>query len=104
MRKATIVHYNVLPGVAPLVGGYLKACAQTHQAIRDNWDIELYSDHVKTPVSHLIQHLVARQPEVIGFSVYTWNVGIMQRVVPTLRGLLPSTTRYVLGGVEVMHC
>jgi hypothetical protein len=104
MRKATIVHYNALPRVAPLVGGYLKAYAQTHQEIRDHWDIELYTDHVKTPVSHLIQHLVARAPDVIGFSVYTWNVGIMQRVVPTLRGLLRPTTRYLLGGVEVMHC
>jgi hypothetical protein len=103
-RKASIIQFNALPRVAPLVGGYLKAFAHADPALRDTWDIELYNDHVKTPASQLIQHLVRHQPEVIGFSVYTWNVGLVQRVLPTLRGLLPPTTRYLLGGVEVMHC
>jgi radical SAM superfamily enzyme YgiQ (UPF0313 family) len=101
---ATIVHLNALPSVTPLVGGYLKAYARTEPEIRKNWDIELYSAHVRTPASHIISHLVARAPRVIGFSVYTWNVGLVQRVLPTLRALLPASTQFILGGVEVMHC
>jgi len=103
-RTATLVHLNALPSVTPLVGGYLKAYAQANPDIRANWDIQLYSAHVRTPASHIITQLAERAPEVIGFSVYTWNVGLVQRVLHALRGLLPRTTEYLLGGVEVMHC
>jgi radical SAM superfamily enzyme YgiQ (UPF0313 family) len=103
-RKATVVHLDALPNVTPLVGGYLKAYAETEPEIRSNWDIELFSAHVRKPVSQVINHLVERAPDVIGFSVYTWNVGMVQRVLPVLRRLLPAGTQYLLGGVEVMHC
>ena len=103
-QKATLVHLNSLPAVAPLVGGYLKAYAEADSDIRHNWDIELYTAHVRTPASQIIRHLVNRAPRVIGFSVYTWNVALVQRLLPALRGLLPPRTEYLLGGVEVMHC
>ena len=103
-QKALIVHLNTLPGVAPLVGGYLKAYAEAQSDVRNHWDVELYSAHIRTPASQILQHLVDRAPRVIGFSVYTWNVALMQRLLPALRGLLPPDTQYLLGGVEVMHC
>src|SRR4030095_7003269 len=103
-RTAALVHLNALPSVTPLVGGYLKAYAQTDPDIRRDWNIELYSAHVRSPASHIITHLVERAPDVVGFSVYTWNVGLVQRVLRALRGLLPESTQYLLGGVEVMHC
>jgi radical SAM superfamily enzyme YgiQ (UPF0313 family) len=104
LQKATLVHLNTLPNVAPLVGGYLKAYADSRADVRSNWSIDLYTTHVRTPVTRIIEHLVDRRPRVIGFSVYTWNVGLVRRLLPALRGLLPPETEYLLGGVEVMHC
>ncbi len=103
-QKAILVHLNSLPAIAPLVGGYLKAHAEAESDIRSNWEIELFSADVRTPASQIIQHLVDRAPRVIGFSVYTWNVALVQRLLPALRGLLPARTEYLLGGVEVTHC
>jgi radical SAM superfamily enzyme YgiQ (UPF0313 family) len=105
MRKtAILVHLNAYVTVTPLVGGYLKAFAQTEPELRNGWDIELYNTYVRTPASEIIQYLIEQKPDVIGFSVYTWNVGLVSRLLPALRGVLPPVTRFLLGGVEVMHC
>src|SRR5688572_22193355 len=103
-QTATIVHLDTLPKVAPLVGGYLKAYAEGEPDLHGQWDIDLYTAHIRTPASQIIRALVDRAPRVIGFSVYTWNVGLVQRLLPALRGLLRSNTEFLLGGVEVMHC
>jgi putative methyltransferase len=103
-NKAILVHLNAFVSVTPLVGGYLKAFAQTEPELRNGWDIELYNTYVRTPASEIIQYLMEEKPEVIGFSVYTWNVGLVSRLLPALRGVLPPVTRFLLGGVEVMHC
>jgi radical SAM superfamily enzyme YgiQ (UPF0313 family) len=101
-KKAVLVHLNGLVNLTPLSGGYLKAYALQEPVIRDNWDIQLYSVYVRTSAAEIIQHLTDARPDVIGFSVYTWNFGLVIRVLSALRGLLPNT-RYILGGTEVMH-
>jgi hypothetical protein len=103
MPRATLVHLNALPRVTPLVGGYLKAYAEASPEIRRDWTIDLYSTHVRTPASEIVHHLVGTAPQVIAFSTYTWNIGLVQRVLPALRGLLRRGTQFLLGGVEVMH-
>jgi hypothetical protein len=103
-RKATLVHLDALPSVTPLVGGYLKACAEADPDIRAGWSIEIYANYFRTPASALLRHLVDAAPQVVGFSTYTWNAGIVRRVLPALRGLLRGGTQFLLGGVEVMHC
>jgi len=102
-RKAVLVHLNGLVRVTPLAGGYLKAYAQADPAVREDWEIELYGTYARTPASEVLQHLVRAAPAVLGFSVYTWNVGLVLRLVEALRGVLPAGTRYLLGGPEVMH-
>lgn len=100
-KKAVLLHINAFVSVTPLVGGYLKAYALTEPEIRNHWDIELYSTFLRTPASEIIQYLFERQPDVVGFSAYTWNVGLIKRLLPALRAVLPATTRFILGGVEV---
>jgi radical SAM superfamily enzyme YgiQ (UPF0313 family) len=102
-RRATLVHFDAMPSASPLAGGYLKACAEADPDLRANWDIEIYSRYVRAPLSDLMRHLVDKAPQVVGFSTYTWNAGIVQRVLPALRGLLGGRTQFLLGGVEVMH-
>ncbi len=103
-KRAVLVHLNALVRVNPLVGGYLKAYAMTHPELRQRWDIDLYSAYYHTPASTIVRDILARRPQVLGFSVYSWNVGLVLRLLRTLRGLMPASTQFILGGVEVMHC
>ena len=103
-KKATLVHLNGLASVTPLVGGYLKAYAHADSEVHGNWDIELYNGFFRTPASEVLGHLVERAPDVVGFSMYTWNVRLVMRLLSGLRGVLAPSTKYLLGGVEVMHC
>ncbi|MEM9385250.1 MAG: radical SAM protein [Pseudomonadota bacterium] len=103
-RTAVLVHLNALVRVSPLVGGYLKAYALSHETVRQHWDIQLYSAYYHVPASQILGDILARRPDVIGFSVYSWNVGLVLRLLRTLRGLLPRHVQFILGGVEVMRC
>ncbi len=101
-RSAVIVHFDGIAGLTPLVGGYLKAFALADAQVRDNWEIELYQQSCRVKASRVIRDLVARQPDLVAFSVYMWNVGLVRRLLPALRGLLPRA-HFLLGGVEVMN-
>lgn len=90
-------------GVTPLVGGYLKTFAEQEEEILTSWEIELYNTTTDAPASKIIGDLVKIKPDVIGFSLYVWNIGIVQRILPSLRGILPPSTQYLLGGVQIMN-
>jgi len=102
-KKVVLVHINPMGGVTPLVGGYLKTFAEQEEEIRSSWDIELYNTTTDSPASKIIRDLVLKEPDVIGFSLYVWNIGIIQRILPSLRGVLPPSTQYLLGGVQIMN-
>jgi radical SAM superfamily enzyme YgiQ (UPF0313 family) len=103
-KKAILVHLNGFTSVTPLVGGYLKAFAEAESDVRSSWDIDLYNDFMRTPASQVLADLVEQQPDVVCFSVYTWNVRLVMRLLSGARGVLPPATQFLLGGVEVMHC
>src|SRR6185369_6929925 len=46
--------------------------------------------------------LLAREPRIIGFGVYIWNVGETLEVVSAIRRVSPDIT-IILGGPEVSH-
>src|SRR6185503_18877270 len=98
-----IVHIDGVDGLTPLVGGYLKAFALADPEVRKHWRIELVSATCRVPASQLLRDLVRRAPDLLAFSVYVWNAGLVGRLLPALRGLLPPSTRFLLGGVEVMN-
>ncbi|MBI1381254.1 MAG: radical SAM protein [Planctomycetaceae bacterium] len=100
-KRAIVVHLNGIVGVVPLVGGYLKAYAVADPVVRATWDIELFSRHCQVKASEVILELVRREPDLVAFSVYTWNAGLVRRLLPALRGLLPGC-HFALGGVEVV--
>jgi radical SAM superfamily enzyme YgiQ (UPF0313 family) len=85
----------------PLAAGYLKAYAYA-QGLIDAAEIELLprllTDYAGDAL--LVDEIVARQPDVLGVSLYTWNsersLDIIRRVKECLPGL-----RVVVGGPEV---
>ncbi len=48
----------------------------------------------------VVEVLLARQPRIVGFGVYIWNVSQTKEVIATLRSVRPDLT-VVLGGPEV---
>src|SRR4051812_41984676 len=46
--------------------------------------------------------LLARNPRIIGFGVYIWNVSQTTEVIAAIRGIRPEV-KIILGGPEVSH-
>ncbi|MGL4736216.1 MAG: B12-binding domain-containing radical SAM protein, partial [Cellulosilyticaceae bacterium] len=66
----------------------------------DNLEIlELTINHDE---NQLIEAIYKKQPEVIGFSCYIWNMSVIKTLIPTLKKILPHTT-IILGGPEVSY-
>jgi radical SAM superfamily enzyme YgiQ (UPF0313 family) len=102
-RRAVIVHINGMERVTPLAGGYLKAYSMKEPELEGNWDIELYSTYCDaTSSSKLIADIQATGADLVGFSVYVWSAGLVKRVLPALRIIMPRAT-FALGGTEVMN-
>lgn len=101
-RRALLVHINGMERVTPLAGGYLKAYAMVEPAIERGWEIDLYTTFVDTTApSRLIADIVSTGADLVGFSTYVWNAGLIRRVLPVLRQLMPGAV-FVLGGNEAM--
>lgn len=92
------------PGLnTPLAAGYLKAFAYA-QGLGSRFEIELLpralADHAGDAL--LEDAIAAREPDIVGVSLYTWNsersLGIIERV----KRRLPSV-RVVVGGPEVQN-
>lgn len=100
-KCALVIHLNSFVKVTPLVGGYLKAYALKSADVASDWNIELLSYYVQVPSSTIIREVLQRRPDVISFSVYTWNAKLVTRLLMPLLDLLPKT-QFLLGGVEVV--
>ncbi len=48
------------------------------------------------------ERILARNPRIVGVSVYIWNVTLVRELVATLKAVAPSV-KVVLGGPEVSH-
>ncbi|HEX5690289.1 MAG TPA: cobalamin-dependent protein, partial [Roseiflexaceae bacterium] len=87
----------------PLAAGYLKAYAHA-QGLLDDVAIDILpralADHAGDAM--LVEAIVARAPDVLGISLYTWNsersLGIAQRAKARLPNLI-----VVVGGPEVQR-
>jgi radical SAM superfamily enzyme YgiQ (UPF0313 family) len=102
-RKAILVHVNGMERVTPLAGGYLKGYAMLVPEIEREWNVELYSTFGETiSSSRLVLDILQSGANLVGFSVYVWNGGLIRRILPALRDLMPETI-FVLGGTEVMN-
>ena len=102
-HKAFLVHVNGMERVTPLAGGYLKAYAMQDPAIENAWDVDLYSTYGETiSSSRLVLDILETGADLVGFSVYVWNGGLIRRILPALRHLMPKTV-FILGGTEVIN-
>jgi radical SAM superfamily enzyme YgiQ (UPF0313 family) len=87
----------------PLAAGYLKAHAAA-QSLLDMAEIEILprglADHAGDAL--LVDSIVARQPDVLGISLYTWNSERSLDIARRVKERLPQV-RVVVGGPEVQR-
>ncbi|WP_316568308.1 B12-binding domain-containing radical SAM protein [Neobacillus sp. YIM B06451] len=75
---------------------YLKAYAAPE------FGIELAEYTIKDPAMNIVSDLIAKKPDVIGFSCYIWNIEETLKVISMIKKINPSIT-IVLGGPEVTY-
>jgi anaerobic magnesium-protoporphyrin IX monomethyl ester cyclase len=66
------------------------------------FDIDIAEYTIKDPAMNIVSDLYARDPDVVGFSCYIWNIEETITVIDMLRKIKPSL-RIVLGGPEVSY-
>ncbi|WP_059173748.1 B12-binding domain-containing radical SAM protein [Bacillus sp. FJAT-27445] len=75
---------------------YLKAYAEPE------FNIELVEYTIKDPAMNIVSDLIARMPDVIGFSCYIWNIEETIKVISMIKKINPAIA-IVLGGPEVTY-
>lgn len=65
-------------------------------------DILLAEYTIKDPVMNIVSDLFQKQPDVIGFSCYIWNIEETVKLVSILKQVMPEV-KIVLGGPEVSY-
>ncbi|MBD1380349.1 B12-binding domain-containing radical SAM protein [Metabacillus arenae] len=75
---------------------YLKAYAQPE------YDIKLAEYTIKDPAMNIVTDLFRKNPDVLGFSCYIWNIEETIKVIKMMKKINPSLI-IVLGGPEVTY-
>ncbi len=75
----------------------LKACAGEYEDC-----VEIAEYTINQQPSYIMREIYRKRPDVIAFSCYIWNRGIMDAVLPDLHKLLPHADFWA-GGPEVSH-
>ncbi|MBH9968935.1 B12-binding domain-containing radical SAM protein [Rossellomorea oryzaecorticis] len=70
--------------------------------IEPDYDAELAEYTIKDPILNIATDLFSKQPDVIGFSCYIWNIEETIKVIQVIRKILPDV-KIVLGGPEVTY-
>src|SRR5262249_6762259 len=88
-------------GNVPLAAGYLKLFAR-HQGLAQFYDIQLIPADLATTHgdSALVADLAAREPWMVGFTCYVWNIDRTLGIAHKLKRRLP-VVHIVLGGPEI---
>ncbi|WAA13207.1 B12-binding domain-containing radical SAM protein [Fervidibacillus halotolerans] len=75
---------------------YLKAYAEPE------FSVEMVEFTIKDPIENVVINLYQRNPDVIGFSCYIWNIEETIKVIQMLKKVKPNV-KIVLGGPEVSY-
>ena len=108
-RKATLVGIAGSFNAMSLSLYNLKSYALlTDSGVAEQWDIDILQRKLITPGSQVAEQMTAQtvdlivksQPELVGFSVYMWNVNVFKGIAQTLRRVLPQA-KIIMGGPEI---
>ncbi len=74
-------------------------------ALQKNPEVEIYTAvfTINQDVGRIMEEICERNPGLIGFSCYIWNISLIRTIVRDLCRILPDTEIW-LGGPEVSYC
>lgn len=75
----------------------LKACAGKYETC-----VEIAEFTVNQQAAYILREIYRRKPDVIAFSCYIWNRGMLDAIIPDLHKLLPKAEIWA-GGPEVTY-
>ncbi len=65
-------------------------------------DIEIFETTIKAEKSKILEEIIAKNPAVVCFSCYIWNISFVKDLVSMVKKSLP-TVKILLGGAEVSY-
>ena len=88
-------------GNVPLAAGYLKMYAR-RRGLEEFYDIELFPPRLSNTLSDcgLVEEILARDPWMVGFTCYLWNIDRTLWIASRLKERRPDL-RIVVGGPEI---
>lgn len=75
---------------------YLKAYAAPE------FNVKIAEYTIKDPIMNIVSDLFSKQPDVLGFSCYIWNIEETIKVIQVMKKIMPDL-KIVLGGPEVTY-
>ncbi len=86
----------------------LKAYAYQNSGIRKNWNISVIQrplinfgeKHNKKKLNNLLNEIISKKPNFVGFSCYMWNIDCFFKIATNLKKKLPDT-KVLFGGPEI---
>lgn len=67
-----------------------------------DWEIDLAEYTINDPILTVLGDICRRDPEVIGFSCYIWNISLTRELVRLIKQVCPAAL-IILGGPEVSY-
>lgn len=88
-------------GNVPLAAGYLKMYAR-HCGLEEFYDIEIFPPRFANTLSDcgLVEEILARDPWMVGFTCYLWNIDRTLWIASRLKERRPEI-RIIVGGPEI---
>ncbi len=88
-------------GNVPLAAGYLKMYAR-RRGLEEFYDIELFPTRLSNTLSDcgLVEEILARDPWMVGFTCYLWNIDRTLWIASRLKERRPDL-RIIIGGPEI---
>ena len=88
-------------GNVPLAAGYLKMYAR-RRGLEEFYDVEIFPPELSNTLSDcgLVEEILARDPWMVGFTCYLWNIDRTLWIASRLKERRPEI-RIILGGPEI---
>lgn len=97
------VDWNRELSKTPMLGpALLIANSRRDPLIRSRVDFEIKQFSIDHLVEEIIEEILCKQYDVVGFSNYIWNHQILEQVIPVLKQVYPDTT-IIVGGPQLLE-
>jgi hypothetical protein len=101
-RRVALIEFSIFDQF-PLVSGYLHAYAQTDPAVAEAFEFVYYITQVeRVNYDETLKAIRALDAQVLCFSCYVWNMGLIRRLVHDLKSDR-KVERIILGGHQISH-